>query len=482
MYEAKNGYVAPPDNAHIYEAYLKDLAPGRSVCYQVVQGDVKSTPTLFSTTPKKSNKFRFVAYGDTRTQPEVHTTLSKQILEANPKFVIHSGDITLFGTIYPLWKEDFFRPLENVIDHIPLWPCVGNHERDGVNYRNFYNLPGDELNYSFDYGSAHFVSIDNILTSLEEICDWLDKDLAKSKAKWKFVYYHIPTYNSHGHASDWGQGVIDKILRKHKVDVVFNGHSHLYECSCPIVSAYDENKWPVLHIVTGGGGASLADIKIQREFTDKFSKEHHIIIVDIDEKVFTAKVINDKGEIIDTFSIDKTNGHTKEFLADAIDEEFVSCVSEIHSTLDTELTPCKAGEPQSIDLKFTNKALLTSKTITIRAIKHPVFEKVDPKLISCEIGAGKERVVNFSFTPTLDLDKEELNKDGEKLRAKMQEVPELYRKRLFSMVLFEVECKTSLGDVKFEYPGLNLRVGKPKKKPVTEAPTQNKSEPIEKAK
>jgi len=66
----------------------------------------------------------------------------------------------------------------------------------------------------------------------------------------------VPTFNVGGHASKWGAKDVLPILEERGVDVVIAGHSHLYERFVPIGPA---GRKPLIHIVTGGGGAPNAD-------------------------------------------------------------------------------------------------------------------------------------------------------------------------------------------------------------------------------
>ena len=67
----------------------------------------------------------------------------------------------------------------------------------------------------------------------------IDRELAKSDATWKFAYHHHPAYSSddddYGNtwkgpttAGDVRVRDFVKLYEKHNVDVVFNGHVHVY--------------------------------------------------------------------------------------------------------------------------------------------------------------------------------------------------------------------------------------------------------------
>ncbi|MCW5909004.1 MAG: metallophosphoesterase [Chitinophagales bacterium] len=116
-----------------------------------------------------------------------------------------------------------------------FFPSPGNHDNYSSPalqpYLDYFTLPGDERNYEFVWGPAHFYSINTGINGNLKCCDsqeakWLQDALNKSTSPFNFVYFHHPPYTTGNHGSsesmrwpfaDW------------KVDAVFNGHDHIYE-------------------------------------------------------------------------------------------------------------------------------------------------------------------------------------------------------------------------------------------------------------
>ncbi len=105
---------------------------------------------------------------------------------------------------------------------------------------------GTEAYYAVNYGNVHFVSLDSygydegkypFSDPNSPQYKWLDKDLAANTSLWTIVFFHHPPYTKRSHDSD-GEAEL-RIIRealvplfdKHKVDLVLNGHSHVYERS-----------------------------------------------------------------------------------------------------------------------------------------------------------------------------------------------------------------------------------------------------------
>ena len=130
-------------------------------------------------------------------------------------------------------------------------PILGNHDLNNVGAANWassveikmFLLPrnapagSEERYYSFDDGDAHFTVLDsNPPRSAPTQTNWLANDLATTTRKWKFVFFHHTSYScATGIASlgsdtnirnTWGP-----IFEHYGVDIVFDGHDHIYERS-----------------------------------------------------------------------------------------------------------------------------------------------------------------------------------------------------------------------------------------------------------
>ncbi len=89
---------------------------------------------------------------------------------------------------------------------------------------------------------------------------WLKADLAAHAGKaLKFAFFHYPLYaDSSGQGSDTyldGPTGLEGLLAANGVDVVFNGHAHIYERNLPQIPGK-----PMVSYVTGAGGATLGSV------------------------------------------------------------------------------------------------------------------------------------------------------------------------------------------------------------------------------
>jgi hypothetical protein len=204
--------------------------------------------------------------------------------------------------------------------------------------------------YSFDQGPAHFAVVDsNAYCKIDtpELLAWLERDLNASKLPWKFIMMHAPMFQaSPAHYTEQKMRLLSNVIDRCGVDVVFAGHVHNYQRSRPmrfklstapkkpgdklvhgayaIDTTFDgaTNTRPngTIHIVSGGGGASL--IKDQLEKTEKTLRDkygdnwspytakhivdrHSFVACDLTPRQLTVRAIDQDGKEIDRVIVTK---------------------------------------------------------------------------------------------------------------------------------------------------------------------------------
>jgi predicted phosphodiesterase len=293
----------------LYQAALNQLKPGLKYYYQIQQSEVKTKISRFYCAPPPDAAIELVAIGDSRTGHETHRKISDLILDIDPDLVISMGDLVGTGGNFDEWGPHFFEPAAKVIDHIPLISTVGDHDTqadDGQNFQ-YYLRPANSpahFWFSFDYGPAHFVSLDYRGEKDPEMMDWFKKDMTASDARWKIVYLHRPSYNLGGHRTNWGADHWPALYRKYKVDIVFAGHSHMYERFYPMRPEHEPAAWPVTYITTGGAGAELYDA-VEHDFLAVTRSINHLMHLAINKDTLTAVTLLQDGSRIDRFQMIK---------------------------------------------------------------------------------------------------------------------------------------------------------------------------------
>ena len=328
---------SPMRAAYLYRARLAGLRPGTTYQYQVLpmgEGGPAAAPSTFKTFPDKADRVTFIAYGDTRTSPQSHRAVAANFNKHDPAFILHDGDLVASGDRYDLWGPEFFTPLADVIDHIPMMVAFGNHERDAKYLLQLFDLPGGRTWYSFDYGPVHVVVLDDTKTG-PDVLAWLGQDLAGAKAPWKIAVYHQPSFNFEGHKSDMVRLTFLPLFQKYGVDVVVAGHSHLYERFKPLMpvavppggagaaaaaATAQALRRPITFITAGGGGAPLyggAGLPPQPVLA-KAAKAYQYCVFTVDAETLRLQALTPDGATLDTLTIGKKGGRYDDaYLAEA---------------------------------------------------------------------------------------------------------------------------------------------------------------------
>lgn len=289
----------------LHELTLNGLRPGTRYRYEVTGPDVVAARGTFGTAPTEPVPFRFVIYGDTRSQARPHAAAVDAIVREAPEFVVHTGDLVEDGRDDGDWQRffDIEAPLLRVT---PFVPVIGNHEiavplSNGTdNYRRFVHVapggPSDELNSVLRYANARFVLANAYEDWSGPARDWIDRELSRARREgpreWLFVVMHWGPRSSgpHGDNELVAQAGVDAILRRHRVDLVISGHDHAYERG---------DDGGLRFIVSGGAGAPLYRRQERRPMTRSFASEHHYVRVDVERDQVNIAALRPDGTTID---------------------------------------------------------------------------------------------------------------------------------------------------------------------------------------
>ena len=308
----------------LHEFVLTGLQPQTNYFYQVSSVDgsgqrVQSEVLSFQTAVRRDSPFAFVVIGDTRTYPRRFRKLVERIWQERPNFVLHVGDVVSDGTVRKQWIDEYLAPAAQLMQRVPLYVAIGNHERNAEWFYRYSAYPKPENYYSFDYGNAHFTIIDSNadLSPGSRQYKWLVRDLATTQATWKFVAHHHPPFSSD--RDDYGdtyRGLSQRgdlkvrrlvpIYEKYGVDVVWCGHIHTYERTWPIRNGKVDQQNGVVYIQTGGGGAELEDFAPTRSwFTAKLLRNWQYCLVTIHGGTFRMMAYDIDGKMYDYLELRK---------------------------------------------------------------------------------------------------------------------------------------------------------------------------------
>jgi len=293
---------------HQHKYLITGLTPNTKFYYNVSVDDVSKTGSFLTPPKADATELKFLAYGDTRSYPENHNKVAKQIYETIKEdpgyqsFILFNGDFVDDGDIESDWDLEFFDPqykyIQYLLSHVPFQSSMGNHEHSGILFEKYFPYPFINKRYwSFDYGPAHLIILDQYrdLGKDSEQLNWLKQDLAKNKKKWKIICLHEPGWTAGVHDNNQDvQEYIQPLCIKHDVKLVLAGHSHYYARA--VVDGIN-------HISTGGGGAPLYTPDPDKSYITKAVKTHHFLKIHIKDNRLICTAIDAKGFVIDSFSL-----------------------------------------------------------------------------------------------------------------------------------------------------------------------------------
>jgi hypothetical protein len=318
----------------VYQATLSHLRPGTIYTYLVETDGRRTEPRAFKTFSAEPHATRFIAYGDSRSNPGIHRRLAQQFSQYAPEFVLHSGDLVMAGQNYRLWSSEFFEPVAGVADRIPILPVPGNHEEDLENYLTYFPRRGGRRWSSFDAGPVHVLALDyHFESATNEQFEFAREDLRKSTAPWKIVFLHYPVFNYGHHNSGWGHRSYLPLFHETKVDLILAGHTHLYERIRPVAPTNQPGAWAVACLTTGGGGAELHQPYPHPAQAAAVSTNHFIAFT-ATRDTLRARAIRLDGVEFDSFEIHKPGGEqTTDYLAQVYPEELLKISYEVGPAL-----------------------------------------------------------------------------------------------------------------------------------------------------
>ena len=239
----------------------------------------------------------FAVIGDNGTGKPPQYEVARQMLRSHAtvpfELVVMVGD-NLYGSQQPRDFVDKFEipygPLLRM--GIPFYATLGNHDDpDNRSYARF-NMNGERY-YSFARGPVRFFVLDTNFMDPPQV-KWIDAALAEAREEWKVVVFHHPIYSDGDrHGSNVSlRVVLEPMLVRHGVDVVFTGHEHIYE-------RIKEQKGITHFIVGSSGQLRKGGVTPSAMTAASFADDNAFLMATIAGADMTYQAISRTGAVID---------------------------------------------------------------------------------------------------------------------------------------------------------------------------------------
>ncbi len=299
------------------------LLPNLEYAYRVGQGEYWSEWIQFRTPPAEpTSAYSFIYLGD--AQNDLFPLWSRVIREAYKKaphsgFILHAGDLINHSQNNYEWGE-WFAGGSHILRMVPQIITPGNHEyvkdEAGVKlglspiYNPQFNFPSNgipklaDTNYFIDYLNCKVISL-NSNEQIEEQAKWLEEVLRQNDKKWTIVTFHHPIISgamgriNEGIVKDW-----KPILDKYKVDLVLQGHDHVYGRGNNVQSGlnqWDEDSGTVY--VVSVSGRKMYPLSNHSWMQKKAENIQLYQIITIEDNKLIYKAYTTDNELFDGFKL-----------------------------------------------------------------------------------------------------------------------------------------------------------------------------------
>jgi 3',5'-cyclic AMP phosphodiesterase CpdA len=264
--------------------------------------------TLIPTDIWDYSKSRFVAW----ILSDIHcdygllatTEVANMVKAQQPDIILTSGDNSSAGSfvtptsVYKDW-----------VDRQLFWTAPGNHDQHTVpgvpdyceSYLDYFPHIKRQYAYVLSLGPIDFFFLNSDgtnpdgYTATSRQGEWLTNAIAASRAAWKVAIFHHPSYSSsavHG-SSVWMQWPQLKSM-----NLVYNGHDHIYERS------YVDG---VYYIVNGMGGGNfysfIANPVAGSQF--RYNATHGAVRLEVTQNRLIHRFVDVNNVVIDELELTK---------------------------------------------------------------------------------------------------------------------------------------------------------------------------------
>ncbi len=318
------------NNAYYHKAIIRNLDPNTPYVYRVGSGNIWSPWKQFKTASGDKNPFEFVWFGDAQHDLESHVSkVFQKALMTSPdaSFWLFSGDL-VDEPFRDYQMNEAFNAWGFIPSVIPQVLAAGNHEYTDViidgreveylekNWLVHFNQPHNGIpnlkgtSFHFDYQGVKFIVL-NGNEKLNEQAVWLNQVLEKNENKWTIVVVHQPFYSMGKKRNQ--RKIHDaflSILDKYNVDLVLQGHDHVYSRTKKMFNdkvVNDGDKGTVYLISQCGTDAYTIDspnLSINEKVENKIQLFQ---IISVNGSSLQYKSVTVTGEIFDEFEIVKTD-------------------------------------------------------------------------------------------------------------------------------------------------------------------------------
>jgi predicted MPP superfamily phosphohydrolase len=251
--------------------------------------------------PNTAESLKFAVIGDNGTGQQPERDIAEQMTLLHRQFrydlVLMVGDNFYGSQKAADLEKKFATPFKALLDAgVTFQAALGNHDQLATLDYAPINMRGQRY-YTYVRRNVRFFVLDtNVMDSTQ--LKWAEAAMQQSREDWKIAYFHHPLYGNAGrHGSNVDLRVLlEPLLIKYGVQVVFSGHDHVYERLKP--------QHGISYFVTGSGG-QLRKGDLQKSDTTAagFDQDQAFMVVEIAGDEMHFQVVSRTGVTVDSGQI-----------------------------------------------------------------------------------------------------------------------------------------------------------------------------------
>lgn len=319
--------------ARHHRAEVDGLQADTLYAWRVQGGGTWSAWHHTRTAPAPGAPLALLYFGDTQNKNVSLTTrVVREAMRHAPdaRLALFAGDLVSGGDSEDdnEWGE-WFEANESLPTSMAVAPAPGNHEyfeefedtpRErrvlGAHWPLQFALPGngapgaERTSYWFDYQDVRVAVIDGTsaldLGTAQAQARWLDGVLAASPHRWNIVVTHQPFYSARaGRDNALLRKHLLPVIRRHAVDLVLQGHDHVYGRRLP-----GEAPTPVFVVSVAGAKQYRLSAQAQRTMRPVAEDTQLFQVVRIDGARLRYEARTATGRLYDAFEL-RDDGNAK---------------------------------------------------------------------------------------------------------------------------------------------------------------------------
>lgn len=322
------------DTVLYHTATLKNLKPAQQYVYRVGDGTYWSEWLDFYIPHETSREpFEFIYLGD--AQNDVFPLWSRVIRAAYQRapyadFVMHAGDLINHSQNDYEWGE-WFKAGGHILASAPQVISPGNHEyvkdddghKTGISpfWDPQFSFPDNgpkgfkNRAYYFDHKNCRIIVLDSNDNPGDQV-SWLENLLKNNDKEWVVVMFHHPVISAA--EGRMNEGVLKNwkpLLDRYKVDLVLQGHDHVYGRGNQVDSGlneWDEDSGSVY--VVSVAGRKTYEVSDHPWMQKRAGNLQTYQIITVKNQALNYKAYTLDGAIFDEFDLIKRPGQKNELI------------------------------------------------------------------------------------------------------------------------------------------------------------------------